>query len=227
MPAITTSHRNLDPVASLATISGYINDTTTSISSLSGLELYPPDSEGWSIPVIVGVILTILAVVVGLPSAVLALQEIRRRQRARAYINKAKLENAPRSTHSNTGNDANVPTSSFGTNGWADFESGIFWEEKGLDDTPRCLLRCPFSSERLQLQRRYYMWRQPRLRVRSAFRRTSQDCVLRSIKRTRRPLLSVRWGSVQNPYYCGRCSCFARLRAARNSIAHVGGVGSS
>jgi hypothetical protein len=54
----------------------------TSTSILVSPKFDTSDTAAWSLPVIIGVILTTFAIVVGLPSAVLAFQEIRKRRRA-------------------------------------------------------------------------------------------------------------------------------------------------
>ncbi|KAH7381184.1 hypothetical protein DE146DRAFT_760631 [Phaeosphaeria sp. MPI-PUGE-AT-0046c] len=87
MPAINITRTILEPVASSVTsstqsLTGYVNDPTTSASIIASSSLKTSESAVWSIPVIIGAILAILAIVGGLPSAVLALQEIRKRRQA-------------------------------------------------------------------------------------------------------------------------------------------------
>ncbi|KAF1917859.1 hypothetical protein BDU57DRAFT_514328 [Ampelomyces quisqualis] len=117
MPVINSTHTIPEPAAlptteSAKIISGYSNNTTASVSPLASPNFETFETATWTIPVIIGAILTIIAILVGLPSAVLALQEIRRRRRAHADHNE-KLDDI--NDPIKAGNDTSIETSSFGS----------------------------------------------------------------------------------------------------------------
>jgi hypothetical protein len=221
MPAIDITHRNLEPVASPATAStkftsGYPNDTTTFTTLSTSPNLDTSDTTAWSIPVIIGVILTIIAIVVGVPSAMLALQEIRRRRRAHTD-NNAKVDdiNPLGSIYYNTGTDINTAKSSLGLRDGLHISHGIPQEDGAIDGRPRCLLIHPIISKELEVRRRNYIWHQPRLQAKLAFSRAPQRYVhLRGVQRLRRRLrracVPVCSNLVRDRSHCGGCGRFAR-----------------